>query len=136
MKQPQNGFDAKNSPWYMVAISALLVGELVTVIAILMGSPPDFVKERSVALVAFAIAASCTFVFLMLLKRTPLRPIYWLCLSMIVFSIAGLVSGYNWGVCVIACASGVVVMAIAHIAGEQGDKNSPVRTIRLKLPWK
>jgi hypothetical protein len=128
-------FDAKNSKWYLIAITALLLGELAVVVGVLMGNPPEFSTNHMSTLIAYAAAASSSILFILAMVKCSVRPIYWLCLALIAFSFAGLASGYSQKLCVISGAAAMLVMAIAFISGDKGDTNSPNRTIRIKIPW-
>ena len=130
------GFDARNKGWYLLAMAVLLVGELAVVIAVLMGKAPQFSISHGRTLVAYSVAAACTLAFILALERSAVRPIYWLCLSLVAFSVAGLVSGYRPFISIVAGATGALLMLLAFLLGDHGDRNSPRRTIRIRLPWR
>lgn len=130
-----NSFDAKNSKWYLIAMAALLIGELAVVVSVLMGDPPKFSVDHARTLIAYATASACSVAFMLALGRGRLRPIYWLCFALIAFSAAGFAAGYSPKSCLLTAVAAAVVMVASFISGDKGDVNSPKRTIRIKLPW-
>jgi hypothetical protein len=129
------GFDAKNGHWYHRAVFFMLLGQVVVLARTLAGNPPTWSIDHDRTVMLFSLAGAWSFIALLGLTRSLARPIYWLCVTALMFSATALWSGYSLGVCLIVGGSGLIVLITAWVLGDKGDVNLPGRTIKIRLPW-
>ena len=129
------GFDRKNAWLYRTATATMFVASLVVALKVAFGAPPDYIDDSFVAGIAYSVACAVSLAAYLLLKAGMARGTYALAASMGAFVLAGYLSGFPQKALWILGASCLAIVLVSVLMGDKADRNTPSKTIRIKLPW-
>lgn len=128
-------FDQKNKKWYVLSLHLIAFSHAAVSLLALFGHTPKFsIEDKRTAFFYFISAVVAAFLA-WLVSSKEVRGSYCVCIVAITSATCALVSGAPLKSSLATIVVALLFALILFISGDKGNKNSPMRTIKIKIPW-